>query len=79
MPLSDLHQQKIAIHCTIAGREAKLVGHALYEPDADLGPVLRIRIADSDEMEFRLAETRWNGEVVVSHGPHWDYLIRLTQ
>ena len=77
VPLSALHERKVAVHCSILGREETVVGRGTYERDSDLGPVLRIDVPGDEHLEFTLAEQSWDGEVVAGGGPEWDFLIRL--
>jgi hypothetical protein len=77
VPLSALHERKVAVHCSILGREETVVGRGIYERDSELGPVLRIDVPGEEHLQFTLAERSWDGEVVASVGREWDFLIRL--
>jgi hypothetical protein len=77
--LEKLDQQTIVVDVEVSGRHVELRGTAKYEPQSDLGAVLKIHVADpAGEFDVILHENRWQGRIVPPHHLSSDYRISLT-
>jgi len=61
----------------LPGRHEVLVGHCTYEPDSELGAVLRIELPASAACEFLILERTFTGQIVADQKHGCDYLMDL--
>jgi hypothetical protein len=77
--LQKFDQHSIIVEVEISGRHVELRGMATYEPQSELGAVLKIHVADpAGEFDVILHEDRWQGKIVPPHHLSSDYRISLT-
>jgi hypothetical protein len=78
VPFAELDHATIAVQVAVQGRPRLMFGTGSYEPDPDLGDVLRIvPYGPTLEPEFMLVERFFTGRIVPGEALHCDYLIRL--
>ena len=78
VPIAELDHATIAVQVAVQGRPRLMFGTGSYEPDPDLGNVLRIvPCSPTAEAELMLVERFFTGSIVPGEALHCDYLIRL--
>jgi hypothetical protein len=75
--LSTLHQRRVAVRFSIAGREETIVGRGVYERDGAFGSFLRIDCPPDVGCDFVLHEASWSGAILPGDDVGYDFLIRL--
>jgi hypothetical protein len=75
--LSDLHGQTVAVQVPVAGEDQFLKGRAAYGSDPELGMILRISVVDSPGLEIVIAESLFNGQIMLGDLHACDYLLRV--
>jgi hypothetical protein len=73
-----IDRHTIAARLVVAGQTRVLRGRGHYQDDPELGPVLRIVVADATgDFELVLSEAQWTGSVEPGHALGCDYLVHL--
>src|SRR5262245_33049604 len=76
--LAYLNNCTIGVSISIQGQPRLFSGLAVYEFDPELGGLLRIQVAESnDNFEFVLHESRWSGHLQDGSAFGCDYAVHL--
>lgn len=75
--LQQLDHRTVAIELTVNQTTRILKGTGQYEPDSELGPVLKIALDDEGGLELMLKEREWTGSVASGERFGCDYALRL--
>jgi hypothetical protein len=74
-----LDKCRLAIEMDVGGRIVQFCGTAVYKRHSELGPVLKIHVADpAGEFDVMLSEDRWKGKIEQDHRSGCDFRISLT-
>jgi hypothetical protein len=74
-----LHQRRIAIEMDSGESSVRFCGTATYEPLSEIGPILRIQVADpAGDFDLILSEENWTGKIEKEPGSGCDFCITLT-
>jgi hypothetical protein len=78
--LQQFHGAWIEVEFEVQGSLRSVKGKGSYQSnDPDLGPVLKILVADPlGDFEFLIAESNWDGNVESSELPGCNYRVSLT-
>lgn len=76
--LHQLHQRTIAVELTVDQTARVVKGLGLYEPNHELGPLLRILVDEpAGQFELLVKERDWTGQVLPGEARGCDYAIKL--
>jgi len=77
--LQQFHGAVIEVELDIQGHLRSISGKGNYDPSyTDLGPVLRILVADSTgDFEILIAESKWSGRFETSNLAGCEYRLSL--
>jgi hypothetical protein len=77
--LAAIDRHSVAARLEIPGRSPQILrGRGTYEPYSDLGPLLRIHVADAEgDFDLVLLEDEWLGSIESGEAVGCDFLVHL--